>query len=267
MSDETPTAAARESCADSGAAVAAYLLQHPDFFGRHPEVLAALETERRADGVASLSEKRIAVLRKHTRDLESSRGGLIETARTNENLSVCLHHVALALLRDAPARGRLAGAAAAGGVARACREVLQERVPDVRFFVYWFGGFFAPAGGPGAGADDDWEGVAVLDESDRRITGLIHSLFAAGDPSCGPFSAPERTVLFGRFAASVKSAVAAPLVEPATRRRMGMLVLASDDAARLAPGKGTMFLVQLVQLIECACAPAPVAAPRDGRRD
>lgn len=254
MSEDAFTAAKPESCGYDDEAVAAYLLKHPDFLGRHPEILAALETERRADGAVSFVEKQLSVLRKQNSDTEAHRAELIETARVNANLSVCLHKIAVELLRDtALDRVRLSRSGKAGRIFRSCRMVLQERIPDVHFSICWFEKFFED------GRDPD--GVAVIDEKDQRITSLVESLFMAGNPGCGPFSKPECIVLFGRSVSSVRSAVVAPLVEPVTNDRMGILVLASDDAARFAPGKGTMFLVQLVQLIECAFSPARGAQP------
>ncbi len=242
----------KDLLSDNDETVAAYLLEHPDFLSRHPDVLAALEGGQREDGAISLVEKQVAVLRKQNSEAEAGRVELIETARTNANLSVCLHKVALELLRDVGLdRTRLSRAGKASGVSRVCRTVLNQRIPDVTLFTHWFGGFLAD--------DSDTDDVTVLDEKDQRIASLAASLFMAGEPGCGPFSEPERIVLFGHFAASMQSAVAAPLVEPGTKSRMGILVLASDDPARFAPGKGTMFLVQLVQLIESVFARAAKA--------
>lgn len=256
MNEETPARRETEDAGgDRGAEslpagddrVAAHLLKHPDFFARHPEVLAALDLAHDASGAASLLEKQIAVLREKNRDAETGREELIKTARTNMNLSISLHKTALELLR-AGAGAHRARAVKAGEVARACKAVFREHVPEVRLFIYWCSGFLA---GDGGGSNDD----VVLDERDPRIAGLLESLFTL-KTSAEPFSEPARAALFGRLASTVRSTVAAALSEPVTQRRMGILVVASGGEERFAPGQGTMFLVQLVQLIEHAFHPA-----------
>lgn len=251
MNDKASETARRESadCSDvssdvSGdAGVVAHLLEHPDFFARHPEVLAKLEIKHGAPGAASLLEKQVAVLRGENNGAATDRAELIRIARANANLSLCLHETALELLRSC-ADPSPSCAAKAAGVLQACKTVFEKHVPEVSLTIYWLRGLFAD----GSRAD----GVTVLDEGDQRISMLVESLFAAGKFNCEPLERPARAALFGRFASAIRSTVAAPLFEPVTRKRLGVLVLASHDAARFAPGKGTMFLVQLAQLIECA---------------
>ena len=259
MASETGEELARRlrQCDDD--AVAAYLLAHPDFLRRHSkvlaEVLATLATDVGAPGTVSLAEKRLAVLRDQSLRAEADRAALIETARTNESLSVCLHKLALELLSDVALDcGRLSCAGKATGVSRICRQVLTQRISGVHVLTHWFDSFLRRT--------DDTR-LSIINEEDQRISSLVHSLCALHEPSCGPFSEPERIVLFGRFAASVRSAVVAPLLEPQTNSGMGLLVLTSGDAARFAPGKGTMFLVQLMQLMECVFTPARLQACDD----
>ena len=243
-------AAKRETDGQDDEAVAGYLLEHPGFLDRHPEVLEALEAGCRRDGAVSLVEKQLAVLRKRHRDVEASRDELVETARANQKLSICLHEVALELLRGAALdRASASRLDKARRVSRSCHAVLRGNIPDLHVVVHWFREFLSPAD---PAASDD---LVVTSEKDQRIAGRVNALFATGEPGCGPFSAPERVVLLDRFAAAARSEVAVALAEPGTGGRAGVLVLASDKPARFARGKGTMFLVQLVQLIECALTP------------
>ena len=247
MSNEFAATPEKEELGCDEEIVAAYLLQHADFFDRHPEILAALEVGCGADKTTSLVEKQLAVLRKKSSDVEADRAALIETARANANLSVCLHKTAVELLRTAaPNPMCLARRDKAGRVSRVCRTVFQQYVPGVRLFIHWFTEFLP---------NDDGSNVVALDGEgqrgdDPRLAGLVDSLFLLGESSCGPFNEAERIALFGRFSSSLRSAVVAPLLEPMSKDRMGILVLASTDPACFSPGKGTMFLVQLMQLIE-----------------
>ena len=241
-------AAAGESDKHDDEAVADYLLKNPDFLVSHPEVLAALDIGRREAGVVSLVERQLAVLRKQNSDVEKNRVGLIETARANQRLSICLHRVALELLRGAATdHVPVSRVDKACRVSRSCCTVLLQGITGVHVVLHWFRGFLSDEIPSGT--------LVVTDESDQSIAGFVHSLFAIREPSCGPFSASEKLILLDRLAPSAQSAAVAALVEPDTGARMGMLVLAGDDPTRFASGKGTMFLVQLVQLIEHAFTP------------
>ena len=249
--DLTMTEQKSHDCSD--ALVVGYLLEHPDFFNRYPEVLIALEVGHGSDGTISLIEKQIAVLREKNNEIEGSRAELIETARANEYLSVCLHETALKLLRDMVGNCvSLSCADKASRVVHVCQTDLQKNIPQVRLFMHWFDDFFPNRG--------DVADMSILNQKNQRISSLVNSLFVTGNFHCGPFSEPERGVLFGQFASAMRSAVVAPLVAPVTKQRMGMLVLASDDTTRFAPGKGTVFLVQLIRLVES------VFYPSDGAR-
>lgn len=259
MNKETPARRETEDDDRVAARVVEYLLNHPDFFQRRPEALAALEIRHDAHGAASLLEKQIALLRSKNSGAEVVRSELIEAARTNTNLSIGLHEIALELLRICTHSD--SQTAKAGAVAEACQTVFRKRVPEVSLHVYWLKGFFAGA------ADDaapDTVLGAVFNERDQRVAALTESLFAAGECSCEPLGAPAHAALFGRFAQSIRSSVATALFEPVTRRRMGILVLTSGDAERFTPGKGTMFLVQLAQLLESAFTPAGIKEERGG---
>ena len=247
MSEKKPETARGESDDHNDASVAAYLSERPDFFTRHPEVLARLEIKHDAHGAVSLLEKQVAVLRNKNSGAEIDRAELIKLARANANLSTCLHETALELLRNCT-RPFPSRAAKAGRILQTCKTVFERHVPEVSLFIYWLHGFLADE----TRSDD----VIVLDEKDQRVSTLVKSLFAAGEFHCEPLDGAARAALFGRFAPAIRSSLAATLFEPVTHGRMGVLVLTSGDTSRFTPGKGTMFLVQLAQLIESPFYPA-----------
>ena len=224
--------------------VAAYLREHPDFYSHHPELLEVLEVGHGVKGGVSLLEKQIEGLRLKNKRLEDSVLRLINTAKVNEKLSLALHRLALDLL------GSFAGGSGVTSRCRviccvesACRHIAPHDFEDVKVVLRWFCGF--------AG---DCEAVSVIDPNDQRISGLVKRLFATGRPDCGHFNAAQRVLLFPDPREEVKSAVVAPLKAPGSDVGIGLLVLASRDPDRFAPGKGTMFLVQMTRLIESAFA-------------
>ena len=80
----------------------------------------------------------------------------------------------------------------------------------------------------------------------------MESLFTRRQLSCGPFNPAEKVALFGKRAMLAASALAAPLGGYKGEGRYGLLVLTSRDVEKFMPGMGTMFLVQLVGIIEAA---------------
>ncbi|QOL27219.1 DUF484 family protein [Thalassotalea sp. LPB0316] len=66
--------------------VADYLVQHPDFFLRHPALLASLRLQEPQRGVVSLVERQQQVLRQKVQGLEEEITHLMSTAQQNERL-------------------------------------------------------------------------------------------------------------------------------------------------------------------------------------
>lgn len=85
--------------------VVRYLRENPAFLERHAGLLESLELEHASgdkdacDGkTSSLIEKQVALLRTRNSDLAGRLDALIETARSNENLSIGLHRLLLKLM-------------------------------------------------------------------------------------------------------------------------------------------------------------------------
>ena len=226
--------------------VAAYLLEHPDFYQSHPEVLETLELSHGISGSASLLEKQITLLRNKNEEISDRLFQLIEIARAHEKLSLSLHKIAVNLVGHfGSERTDISRLQKARLIESNCRRILHQYLTDIQTVIHWSADFIEGSAGD----------ISVINMQDQRIRGLVNRLYANKKPECGPFSKPERIVLFPKFVAQTMSAIVAPLSQPDTDVRMGLLVLASNDSARYVAGKGTMFLVQLMQLIESALTP------------
>lgn len=225
----------------TGDLVAEYLLEHPDFYQSRPEVFASLKLTHEAVGGISLLEKQIDLLRTKNQETSDKFFELIETARAHEHLSLTVHAVALALIKSLGAgKNGLSQAQKIEHVDFACADILHSRLPDMRVITHWFADF----------VDSADARVSVVNADDQRIRGLVARLYAADQPVCGPFTKPEQIVLFPNFATRPESSLVTALRQPDTGRRIGLLVFTSNEANRYSPGRGTMFLTQLVRLIE-----------------
>ena len=80
-------------------AITAYLQSNPDFFERHPALLAGLRLPHEAGGGAvSLVERQVSVLRQKNMALERKLKDLVDVARGNDQIAGRIHGLAMRLL-------------------------------------------------------------------------------------------------------------------------------------------------------------------------
>ncbi len=217
----------RESCrpvAQPGlteAQVAAWLLEHPDIFVRHPWLLEHLTVPHQCGEAVSLIERQVALLRQTNRDLCRQIENLVHIARTNDVLLTNMHRLTLALLE----------ASHFDEAVSLVEETLKER-----FRIEWVTLRVLPGCGlSSVGGLCLSEGAAA---SFRR-------LFASGDAYVGAPQKRYRAVLFPREAA-IRSWALIPIGH---HRLIGVLALGSSDEARFWPGLGKVFLQRLGEVI------------------
>lgn len=80
-------------------AVAEYLNSHPDFFDRHPHVLANLHINQGQQGAVSLVQRQQAIQRERIQQLEEEITQLMSLARGNEQLFHQFSNLFLTLMR------------------------------------------------------------------------------------------------------------------------------------------------------------------------
>lgn len=197
------------------AAVAAYLSANPDFFQRHPELVANLRIPHGAAGTRSLVEHQMAVLRGQL-DTERRRlNQLIARARDNEGLAARLHALVLELIA-APDRA---------GVEAVLHGTLQRELKADAVTLKLF---------PLEEGAADPVRDAFLDFVDRR-----HAL-------CGPLAPERHAVLFGGQPEVVESAAIVPIRATGL---VGVLAIGSSDPARFRPEMGTELLDRLGEVV------------------
>ncbi len=201
------------------AQIAQYLLDHPDFFLRHEDVLEDIEVPHRTGEAVSLLEHKIRMLQdkasRHQKQLQE----LVAVARENEQLNQRLHRLTL----------RLIEAATVDEVLSTLQDELRDR-------------FHADAVELKLFSSED------LDEARVSEAGLaIFRKFMRTDrPTCGPLSGDKLKVLFGDQAGESGSAALIPI---RTRELAGVLAIGSRDRDRFHAGKGVDFLVRLGELV------------------
>ena len=218
-----------ETAAIDEKVVADYLRRHPDFFLRHPRLLAELELMHETGPATSLIERQVAILRRHNRQYREQLHEWIRIARDNDRLIARLHKLTLELL-DAADAARI--------VALLRESLLADFEADVAALHV-----LHPEARRLLGLEQD----AFLRLEARTLPPELDKIVAAARPACGKFSDEILGWLFGEQAAPVASAALLPLELGGQAR--GLLAIGSHDLRRFHAEMGTAYLQHLGALV------------------
>jgi len=193
-----------------------FLVQNPDYFQRHPELLSLLQIPHASGSAVSLVERQVSVLRERNVDLRHRLRDLGSTARDNDQLFADTRSLVLALLE---ARG-------ADDLEHALITVLREEFDIEYASLTLFEEHF--------GADSK---VRCVEESE--LIGHLGSLLRGGSAGCGALRADDFAFIFPGARMTGSAAVA--LIE-ADGDRLGAIGVGSSDAAYYSEEMGTLFL-------------------------
>lgn len=223
---QNETAAANEA-ADAGPALAedevrAFLLNTPDFFERHPELLMRLKVTHDGGGAVSLVERKLRLLNDELAQMRANHHELVQIARDNAALHTRVYALALDLISAADLES--------------LHVVLTEGLME---------DFRADAVTTWVLASPDQHFACVPDglrvvPSDAAAGRLMEN-WLPGGARCGRFSAEILTELFGNT--PVGSAVVLPLEG---EHLTGLVAIGALDPARFADGLATDALEFLV---------------------
>ncbi len=214
-------------------AVGRYLEQTPDYFLRHPELLAALALPHPEAGrVVSLVERQVRVLRDRNEQSTQQLQELIAFARDNDQLGERVQRFALAMIDS-----------------DSLDEVLDTAQDMLRQEFSLDGVAVRLTGNP----RPDCPRQEFVAPDDTILDGLLTSLAERnGQPLCGAVhAAATLEVLFGAQAENIRSTSVIGLTRHALR---GALVLASRDPQRFRADMGTVYLVRLGELLMAGVA-------------
>ena len=210
--------------------VGEYLLAHPEFFERHPGVLARLQLpHQRGSAAVSLVERQVLVLREKHGTLEQKLVELIENGRANDAITDRVHRLTRRLLRARDFAGAIA----------ALETSLREDFGASR----WLMLLTDPALPGLAGFQDPHLRVVPRGSAELKV---FETFFESGRPRSGQIRDTQRDYLFGSEGGPVGSTVLVPLGE---RGSLGLLAIASHDTERYLPTMSTDFLVRIGDII------------------
>lgn len=196
--------------------VGAWLRQHPDFLGAHPDLALSLALPRQAGSATSLASYQLEVLRDKNRELNRRLHELFATAQENERLAVRTQQLAMTLLRQRSAADAVRAMVASLG---------EDFAGDVVRVL-----LFAPVAGLDA---EPW--LQVIARDSERLEPL-RAFLDDGEPLCGRLHADKQRLLFAEAAEQVHSM--ALLAVPG----FGAIAVGAHDGNRFYPGMGTLFL-------------------------
>jgi len=214
-----------------------FLVNRPDFFERHADMLASVQlTSPHAGRAVSLLERQVEILRERLRQLELRTAEMIRHGQDNTALLQRLHRWTCGLLAvDAP-----------DALPAAVIEGLQREfdVPMVALKVW--------------GVDVPWTNAPFAQGVSDDARAFAASL---PQPYCGANPGVE-AVQWLPDPAAVASVALLPLRRAAQQPAFGLLVLGSPDARRFQASAGTDFLARIGEL--AAVALGRLLPPGDG---
>lgn len=198
-------------------AVVSFLIAHPDFFERHPDLVARLRVPHDAGGAVSLIEHQVGVLRAQFNTERRRFRHLIDRARDYEALAARFHGLVL-LLIAAPDLERVAAVLHHD----LCQALNAEAVALKLFPVQ-----------PDP-ADPD------------PLVGAFLGFLGRDRSLCGPLDAERNGALFDAQGEAVRSAALIPIRGGDSA---GVLAIGSSDPARFGPDLGTELLDRLGEIV------------------
>ncbi len=207
-----------------------YLLAHPDFFERHPELLTRLEITHPTGDAVSLIERQVELLRHQNSTLERRLVDLVEVARGNDSVIGRLHKLAVALL----------GAEETAERVQVLEDHLRGQFGADHTRLYLFAGQL------------DELGLDTVRRVNRAELGKFKRFLEEDKPFCGRLRPAQLEYLFAEQAARVSSVALVPL---GPRARLGMMALGSEKPDHFNPTLGTLFLARVGELTEHALGP------------
>ena len=210
--------------------VVEHLTAHPEFFERHPAVLARLKLpHQRGTAAVSLVERQMLVLRERHATLEHKLHELIDNGRANDTIAERMHRLTRRLIRARDAEAVLA----------AVETSLREDFGASRWLL-----LLTDPSLPGLAGYQNTH-VRVVPRGGAELK-LFESFFESARPRSGQIRDTQRDYLFGTDGGPVGSTVLIPLGE---RASLGLLAIASHDTERYLPTMSTDYLVRISEIV------------------
>jgi len=217
---------------DTENAVRDYLVDHPDFFERHSELLRSLRLPHVAGGTVSLVERQVSALRQRDTKLERRLSDLVEVARANDELGRKIHALSIRLLATRSLAETLSVCESTLRTAFDAEQSVLVIFRDEALFEGIDVGRFVRT------ADQDGDELKAFD-----------AILSRSSPRCGQIRDSQRDFLFGVDTVEIGSCALVPLGEHC---EIGFLAIGSVDANRFNPAMSIDFVERLGELIAAA---------------
>lgn len=214
-----------DKTADQTQSVVAYLRAHQDFFLQHPDLLAELNVPHtEGDGVISLIEKQVEVLRQKHRHEQKQLYALVQTARDNERVADRLHQVAVEVVGFTELDDVL------DGLSHLIKELFNVEYVSFRI------------------TSQTGQRAELVDARSPVFADLYHRVVDGRSECDNQLTPDSKRFLFGEDA-DPKSVVLIPL---GGSRPCGLLALGSSQEDRFTAEHGTFYLDRLGELVGAA---------------
>ena len=213
-------------------AVHDYLVQNPDFFERHSELLRTLRLPHVTGGTVSLVERQVTALRQRDVKLERRLKELVDVARANDALAGKIHALSIELLNAADLAATIEACEAALRADFGADQAVLVVFRDATLF----------------DGVDTGRFLRPLDREDPTLQSF-DALFKRSSPRCGQIRDSQRDFLFGAGTNEIGSCALVPLGENC---EVGFLAIGSNDADRFHPAMSIDFIGRLGELITAA---------------
>lgn len=212
--------------------ISEYLRDNPDFFNKHPDILAELKIPHDHGNAVSLVERQVAVLREQNQQTRKRLHELIEIARQNEELARRMHQLALTLMdADDPK-----------DIFKTLYENLKKNFHADRAVIR----LFANPAFVDTFATDEFAGKETAEQS------LFKSIIEKRMPLSGRMKRQQQVFLFGDDGDQIASSVMVPLHGDGWG---GILSIGSFDAERFQAGMGVELLANLGEILSFILKP------------
>ncbi|MEL7449533.1 MAG: DUF484 family protein [Pseudomonadota bacterium] len=215
--------------------VVALLMEQPDFFDRHPQVLAQLALPHEpGSGAVSLIERQVQILRERNTRIERKLRELVKLARANDALVKKVHKLCLRLIE---ADGEIS-------ILSTLEDSLQHDFAADHAVLILFGE-----------ADDKPAGFVRRTPRGSDALKPFNSFLKSKTPRCGQLSDAQREFLFDD-----KPIGSAALVPLGSDGSQGFLSIGSLKPRHFHPTMGTDFLGNIGSVVGAALANANAGA-------
>ena len=231
ISDNKEESTVREQQLANDLQLISMLRESPDFFLRHPELLAVIDVAHDSGRAVSLIERQVTVLRQQIQTQDERLCELMDVARDNERLAKTRHSLALNLF----------SARDLDDVVSIVLDTLKNELAADFAVVKLF--------------TDDQQRIALstglfVDAGDEELK-AFKIMLEQKNTVCGKATKQQKAFLFGEMADDVTSAAIIPLVAGAN---LGLIGLGANNTERFKSSMGTDFLSQTGELISASLA-------------